>query len=1335
MSRALRRDVETLPLFEEEPSFLHGFFESAVARFPDEPAVEIPPGTGRPGRRVVSYASLKHEADALAEALSPSVRQEAVVAILLPRTTELLYAAQLGAMGAGAAYTCIDPAFPDGHVRDILEDSGAVALVTDAAGRARAEGAGFRVARVLDAAEETARRQGRPVRPRSPKWLRGEHLAYVIYTSGTTGKPKGVLIEHRSIANLVGSDMIEFGLGPGDRVAQGSSASYDSSVEEVWLALAAGATVVVMDDEAARLGPDLVPWLRRERITVFCPPPTLLRTAGAVNPQAELPDLRFVYLGGEALPPDVADRWSDGWRLENGYGPTETTVTAIRTTIRKGDEIAIGRPIRGARMWVLNEALEEVPDGEMGELCLGGVCLARGYRNRPELTKERFPVHPKLGRIYRSGDLGHRSKDGLFFCHGRIDQQVKLRGYRVELEAIEARLAECEGVLEAACRVQGEGARQMLVAFVVPATPGAPPSLEFLRSSLTDVLPSYMVPARFGFLPQLPKTVGGKINRQALPTVDSDVRAGEHPVTPPRNELEAKVAAVFREVFEREEPVSIHDDFFTGLGGDSLSAAIAVSLFRDDPATASLTARDLYDGRTVAEVARRAGPPSGAAEAAEDAPARESVDPRPATLVQAGFLALGLLVASLLAGAGALRVFPALVRTIGLVPLVLLGPLLFLLAAHLWTPISVAFAVLVKRALVGRYRPGRVPVWGSLYVRNWMVQQSLKLVPWGLLDGTEFRLAALRALGARIGERVHIHRGVNLSEGGWDLLEIGDDVTIGQDVSLQLVELEDGQTIFGNISIGDGATLEIHSSVEANSVLEPGAFLAARSSLPRGSRLPRGERWDGIPARTAGASPAAPALPAEERVLPPVAAGALLLLARFALLLVRALPTQLLVLAFARAHDIDTARVLAWLAAPTLAPGLLLWAMATAVLATPLTLFFEALVCRAMGPVRPGVFSRWSPSYVRVWLKTGLVDGAGRWLWGTLLWPAWLRLAGSRIGKGCEISGLIDTVPELVEIGPGTFCADGIYLGGPRLHRGTVTVAAVHLGKNSFLGNGVIVSGGAPLPDDILLGVCTVADAATIQPGTAWFGHPSFELPRRQIVEFDRRLTLDPSPIRYANRVLWEGFRFTLPAVAVFVLPAWYALASGAARSTSPAAFHLAAAPLILLLAFCFPALLVIASKWALLGRVKPGVHPLWSCFASRWDFICMAWNIHAAGVVSALEGSLLLSSLLRLAGVRIGKHVVLGGGFAEDLPDPDMLTFEDGATVDCIFQAHTFEDRVLKLDRIVIRKDASVGRNAVLLYGAEIGAGARVAPNSVVMKHEHLLSGRSYAGFPTRPQ
>jgi non-ribosomal peptide synthetase-like protein len=179
--------------------------------------------------------------------------------------------------------------------------------------------------------------------------------------------------------------------------------------------------------------------------------------------------------------------------------------------------------------------------------------------------------------------------------------------------------------------------------------------------------------------------------------------------------------------------------------------------------------------------------------------------------------------------------------------------------------------------------------------------------------------------------------------------------------------------------------------------------------------------------------------------------------------------------------------------------------------------------------------------------------------------------------------------------------------------------------------------------------------------------------------------------------------------------------------------FLLVAVPLLSLGTRAFSTLLVIAMKWALLGRVRPGVHPLWSSFASRWDFMCTAWNLYATEAASALDGTLFLAMLLRAIGARVGRRVVLGPGLAEDVPDPDMLTFEDGATVDCHFQAHTFEDRVLKMDRVTVRRGASVCRNAVLLYGAEVGAGTRVAPNSVVMKHEHLLPNRDYAGFPIR--
>ncbi|HEX8202797.1 MAG TPA: hypothetical protein VF590_20135, partial [Isosphaeraceae bacterium] len=359
-------------------------------------------------------------------------------------------------------------------------------------------------------------------------------------------------------------------------------------------------------------------------------------------------------------------------------------------------------------------------------------------------------------------------------------------------------------------------------------------------------------------------------------------------------------------------------------------------------------------------------------------------------------------------------------------------------------------------------------------------------------------------------------------------------------------------------------------------------------------------------------------------------------------------------------------------------------------------------------------------------------EGAGDVLSGTLFWPLWLRAAGMTVGRGCEISTITDVVPELVAIGPGSFLADGIYLGGPRVHRGAVTLAPTRLGAGTFLGNHVVIPGGCRLPDGVLLGVCTVGDEA-VAPGSSWFGHPPFELPRREVVACDRRLTHDPPPIRWLNRVLWELLRFALPAEPVFLLLAW-CKALGAAEAALPRVVVLAAVgPGLTLATAAASCALVLVLKWVLLGRVRPGVHPLWSCWCSRWDFLYVAWGAYARGVLSALEGTLLLPWYLRAMGARVGRRVVLGGGFAQ-VVDPDMLWIDDGATVGALFQAHSFEDRVLKIGRVTIRRGATVGDAAVLLHGAEVGERARVAPHSVVMKHERLPAGRSYAGCPTHP-
>jgi non-ribosomal peptide synthetase-like protein len=1251
---------------------LHGFFRRAARLHPGRTALDVPPGRGRPERRTLTYAQLDARSDAIAARLRGLVPPEGLVAILLPRDTPDLYAAQLGVLKAGGAFVCIDTSFPDGHAAAFLEET--AALLTDARGAARGLAPSIDLATIPAAAP-----------PGPPPLLTPESLAYVIYTSGTTGRPKGVMIEHRSIANLVAHDLETFRLSPEDRVAQCSSPSYDSSVEETWFALAAGATLVVLDDETTRLGPDLAPWLRRERVTVFCPPPTLLR---AMGPDADLPLVHLLYVGGEALPADLAARWASGRRLENGYGPTECTVTTTHGTVRPGAPISIGRPIRGVRAHILDEALEEVPQGEVGELCVSGLGLARGYRNLPELTAERFPTHPRLGRIYRTGDLARRDGKGDLHCLGRIDAQVKLRGYRIELEAIEATLARCEGVRAAACALQ-EGA---LVAFLVPD--GAPPSAAVLKATLRDALPSYMVPARIGVLRRLPTTVSGKLDRARLPRLGGD-RQG----TAPRSELERRIARAFELVLKRK--VSVLDDFFTELGGDSLAAAEVVTALRDDERTAGIAVRDLYEARTVAALAKRSleatrGGPGG----------RRSAPPLVATIVQCAVLLGELLGGSALAYAALALVLPPALDTTGVPGLLLLLPLLAPLAMLLYAPLAVLLAVLVKKLLIGTYRPVRAPVWGSFFVRNWIVQRVAALVPWGLLQDTVLLSAALRALGARIGRRVHIDRGVNLRMGGWDLLAIGDDATICRDAALRVVDLEDGEIVVAPVEIGARATVEVRAGVSGGAALGTDAYLTPLSWLPPGARVPEGERWDGSPASPAGRAPGAP--PVSGAGIAPLLHAALSVTLRLGTDVASLLPPFALYAWLAR----DVSDLFTWLDSSALILGVLA--------AGPLTLLFRALALRLVGRVEPGTMSTWSLGALRVGMKCAALEAAGTWLAGTMLWPVWLRLAGMRVGRKCEISTIMGPVPELVSIGDESFLADGIYLACPRVHRGTLTVAETRLGKGTFLGNHAVVPAGQLLPDGLFVGVATVTDHATARPGSAWFGHPPFELPRHAAAT-DRRLTHDPSAIRFFTRLFFELLRFALPVPSLLLFAFW---------CRAVAAHGLLAAPGITLATAAAACLLVVAVKWGLLGRIRPGQHAFWSCWCMRWDLLYVAWEFLARAPISTLEGTLLLPWYLRAMGARIGRRVVLGEGFAQ-VVDPDMLDLGDDATVQALFQAHTFEDRVLKLGRVRVRAGATVGAGAVLLYGADVGEGARVEPHGVVMKGERLLPGRTYAGSP----
>ncbi len=1294
--------------------------------------MDIPPGPGRPEREQLTYAQLDARSDAFAAAVDEG-EPDRIVAILLPRDSSDLYAAQLGVLKAGAAFACMDPTFPDAHLADVLADAGVVALITNGVGHARCAATGANLPRLIDT-ERLAPARSSWAAPRPSE----TDLAYVIYTSGTTGKPKGVLIEHRSVVNLVAGDLHYFGLTADDRVAQCSSPAYDSSIEETWLAFAAGAALVLLDDHTLRLGPDLTPWLAHERISVLCPTPTLLRMTGCLEPKASLPDLWLLYVGGEALPRDLANRWSTGLWMENGYGPTECTVTVVRGRIRPGEPVTIGAPISGAQAHVLTDELKPVLDGETGELCISGAPLARGYHNRAELSSQRFVDHPELGRIYRTGDLVRRAENGALEHLGRIDAQVKLRGYRVELGAIEAVLVDCPEVVAAACTIQGEGSAQVLVAHIVPQTLASPPVIEELKDRLRLTLPPYMTPARFAFRAALPTTVGGKLDRSALPQIAAGARPQARRVVGPSNANERRILAAFRRELGHTEDISVHDDFFTDLGGDSLAAVGVVADLRDTGAPQeepglgiTITVSDLYEWRTAARLVAHVSPDREVS-APRKIAMRPKSGPIASTLVQASWIGLEWVVGSAVFWSLARPSLSMLRTSAGLWPAAILASATAVLGVLAYLPVSLAIAVILKKLLIGRYRPMSTPAWGNFFTRHWIVCSASRLIPWAMLEGTPLASVALRALGAKVGKRVHVHRGVNFTTGGWDLLTIGDDVTLAQDAAIRLTDYEDGQLIVGAVTIGDGATVDVRAGLGPNATIEAGGYLAALSNLASGETVQTHEKWDGVPASAVGAAPGLVGV-TRGRAMDPLAYGALALAANMLGLLAFAVSPLLLLLAEGMALSKGTAHLLAWLEAPRLTVMGLADLCAASALALAISLALMAATVRLMGKSRPGVVHQFSLEALQIWTKTRLVFSAGRWLSGSMAWPWWLRAAGMRLGPGCEISTIIDVLPETVSIGAESFFADGIYFCAPHRHRGTITVANTRLGTGTFLGNHALIPAGHDWPDGLFLGVSTVADPQLAVAAPAWFGHPPLELPQREVVASDRRLTHDPGPLRFATRLFWEALRFTLPSVPLLLSCAWYEAMRLASSQVGLFTQAVVIAPLLTAIDAVSVCLLIVALKWLLLGRMKPGQHAFWSCWCGRWDFVFMAWSLLASPWLAGLEGSLMLNGFLRLTGVKIGKRVLLGRGFSQ-VVDPDMLSFGDEATASCNIQAHSFEDRILKLDHIEFGRASSVGDKALVFYGATIGEGTLVEPHSVVMKRDHLKPYGRYSGCPVRP-
>lgn len=517
--------------------------------------------------RSITYGELSARASRLAACLRERrVGPDVVVGLHVERSIDMLVA-MVGILSAGGAYLPLRVGDPPDRLRLILEDSGADVVVTS---RTTDPGlAGFGGARVLVDAEPGGVPL-RPVRRATP-----ENLAYVIYTSGTTGTPKGVAVPHRAAERIVRSGVYA-DFDPGQTFLHSCPLSFDASVFEIWACLANGGRLALLPDDRTSIDA-IVETVRRFGVTTAWLTPTLFNALVDDDLLNGL-GLRQVVIGGEVLStPHLAKAMrSDGPRLSNGYGPTEAGVFTCCHRFEEADLAysppPVGRPLPGTEVRVLDAELAPVPDGEPGELYIGGDALANGYHNQPELTAAAFLPDPTQGpgaRLYRSGDIARVLPGGLIQVLGRTDGQVKVRGNRVELAEVESALLDAPDVRQAAAVDREQGGSRVLVAYVVPE-PGPPPTVAGLRQRLATRLPDYMIPSEFFRIDRLPTTTHGKLDRAAL---RAGVRATAldlgNRFTAAENDLEALVAEIWSDVLG-VPAVGIDDNYFD-LGGTSMS--------------------------------------------------------------------------------------------------------------------------------------------------------------------------------------------------------------------------------------------------------------------------------------------------------------------------------------------------------------------------------------------------------------------------------------------------------------------------------------------------------------------------------------------------------------------------------------------------------------------------------------------------------------------------------------------------------------------------------------------------------------------------------------------
>ena len=1258
------------------------------------------------------------------------------------------YLAMLAVLKISAAYVPLDVGFPADRLAFIVEDARVKIVLSMSHLAGRVEGFdgitanGAEMIFIDEMAPLLAEMDSRRLID-AERGFHTDQLAYIIYTSGSTGRPKGVAVDHPSICNFVRVASQVYGIRWQDRVYQGLTIAFDFSFEEIWVPWICGATLVPKPPGGSLLGAELHEFLTSRQVTAMCCVPTLLATL-----EEDLPRLRFLLVSGEACPQDLITRWHrPGRRFLNVYGPTEATVTATWTEVHPDKAVTIGVPLPTYSIVILDpeNPYRALPRGEVGEIGIAGIGLARGYLNRDDLTDRAFipdflaiPTNPS-GRIYRTGDLGRVNSDGEIEYLGRIDLQVKIRGYRIELTEIESVLLQVPGIAAAVVDTFSPHPETTeLVGYYSLRGDTEHLGEEVIYAQLRERLPAYMVPAYLEHLEAIPMTPQDKADRKNLPPPRQRTRTARGQHVSPSSDTEWALASVLAQTLGVDE-VSVVAHFFEDFGANSLLMAQFSARLRGLGILPRVSMRDIYLNPTIRRLAVVLG----------DVVAVDTVDSAgPLTTVRRGSSAEYVL-------CGAMQLLLFLAATY-------LGVLLLdsgygwvsaaVGLANTWARAAVfsagtylalcLFPIVAKWLLVGAWRPGEIRIWSTDYLRFWLIKVLIQANPLAWFAGSPMFVWYLRALGARIGRGVTIHsRNIPVAT---DLITIGDGAVIRKNCFYTGYRAIAGVIQLGPVTLGRHTFVGEKTVLDVGTRMGDGAALGHSSALQTGQAIPAGQTWHGCPAEPATT---------EYRTVPPARCSSMRKIAYTLLQLVGILlpGSAVMALVGAAGPNLPALNTLLSLdvTRPT-SPNFYLL-----VLVTTLALFLGGIVV-GLG------FVMVAPRLLHLFMTPGrvyplygfhhLVQQAITVITNSAFFMDlfgdtsavvhYLRALGYDLRRVVQSGSnfgatLQHDSPYLTSVGAGTMVSDSLSIMNADYSGTSFRISHVRIGERNFLGNNIALPSQSRVGDNVLLAsnVMVPIDGA-IRENVGLLGSPPFEIPRSTERDSGFDFLDDADEIR--RRLRGKNRHNTLTAV-LFLTVRWFQLftatligALGVAFEPTYGALALAAGVVLVTVANLLIVVFVERAAWGF-RRLRPQFCSIYEPYFWRHERL---WKLLAT---PPFNGTPFKNVLWRLLGVRIGRRV-FDDGCA--IPEKTLVSIGDDAVLNAgsVIQCHSLEDGAFKSGYTTLGAATTLSIESFVHYGVTMGEGSVLEAHAFLMKGEEVGPHERWQGNPanhmaTRPE